>query len=143
MPVKRVSPDEARRMMDEEGYVYVDVRSVPEFDAGHPEGSYNVPLAHAGPRGMVPNPSFVAVMKRRFPPDSRLVVGCRSGGRSLQAAALLLSAGYADVVDQRAGFEGGPDPLGRMEPGWRYCGLPVSRQPLSGRSYADLEADEA
>jgi rhodanese-related sulfurtransferase len=143
MPVKRVSPDEARRMIDDEGYVYVDVRSVPEFDAGHPEGSYNVPLAHAGPRGMVPNASFVEVMKRHFPLDSRIVVGCRSGGRSLQAAALLQSAGYTDVVDQRAGFEGGPDALGRMEPGWRYCGLPVSRQPRFGRSYAELEAGEA
>jgi len=140
MPVKRVSPDEARRMMDEDGYVYVDVRSVPEFDGGHPAGSYNVPLAHAGPRGMVPNPDFVAVMKRHFPLGTRIVVGCRSGGRSLQAAALLLSSGYTDVVDQRAGFEGGPDDLGRMEPGWRHRALPVAQQPLAGRSYADLEA---
>jgi rhodanese-related sulfurtransferase len=36
MPVKRVSAEEARRLMEEQGYVYVDVRSVPEFEAGAP-----------------------------------------------------------------------------------------------------------
>ena len=31
MPVKRVSPDDALELMRKQGYVYVDVRSVPEF----------------------------------------------------------------------------------------------------------------
>ena len=44
MAVKRISPEEARDLMDKEGYVYLDVRSVPEFAAGHPTGAYNIPL---------------------------------------------------------------------------------------------------
>src|SRR4029450_1350588 len=83
MAVTRVSPEEARQMMDEEAYVYVDVRAIPEFEAGHPEGAYNVPLLHARAGTMLPNPDFLAVMQRHFPKDARLVVGCRSGGRSL------------------------------------------------------------
>jgi rhodanese-related sulfurtransferase len=89
---------------------------------------------------MAPNPDFLAVMQRHFPPDARLVLGCRSGSRSLQAAALLQQVGYAQVVDQRAGFEGGQDAFGRSEAGWRPRGLPTSRTATAGRAYADLES---
>jgi rhodanese-related sulfurtransferase len=138
MPIRRVSPEEAKALVDGESYVYVDVRSVPEFEAGHPEGAYNVPLAHLGPAGMAPNPDFLAVMQSNFPKDSKLVVGCRSGGRSLQAATLLQSAGYTNVVDQRAGFEGAPGPSGG-EPGWSRRNLPVSRQAPLDHSYEGLK----
>jgi rhodanese-related sulfurtransferase len=139
MTVKRVTPAEARELMDKEGYAYLDVRSIPEFDAGHPEGAYNVPLLHARAGTMLPNPDFLAVMQRHFPKDSRLVVGCRSGSRSLQAATILQSVGYTQVADQRAGFEGSQDAAGRVDPGWRPLGLPVSRTAGAGRAYADLE----
>ena len=66
MTFKRVSPDEAKALIDREGYVYVDVRSVPEFEAGHPTGAYNVPLMHQGPAGMTPNPDFLDVMEKSF-----------------------------------------------------------------------------
>src|SRR5439155_4605544 len=123
MAVERVSPQQARRLMEEEGYVYVDVRSVPEFQAGHPQGAYNVPILDLGPGGMTPNPQFLAVMEKSFPKDARLLVGCKGGGRSLKAATLLSEAGYTHVVDQRAGFDG-PDGTS----GWRPVGLPVSAQ---------------
>jgi rhodanese-related sulfurtransferase len=140
--VTRVSAEEARKMVDEEGYSYVDVRSIPEFEAGHPEGAYNVPLLHARGGAMMPNPDFLSVMQRRFPTDAKLVIGCQSGARSLQAAMLLQSAGYTDVVDQRSGFEGSRDPYGRIEPGWRPQGLPVSRTAAAGRAYRELERAE-
>lgn len=140
MAVKRVSPDEAHQLMERDGWSYVDVRSVPEFEAGHPEGAYNIPLLHMGPLGMAPNPDFLEVMQKSFVRDAKLVLGCRSGGRSLQAAGLLFSAGFSNVVDQRAGFEGGPAPGGPPEPGWRQKGLPVARQAMTDRSYAALKA---
>ena len=141
MAVKRVSPAEARDLIDKQGYVYVDVRSVPEFAAGHPTGAYNVPLMNMGPGGMTPNPEFLAVM-RAFPKEAKLVVGCKAGGRSARAASLLESAGYTSVVDQRAGFEGAPDPsTGRIgEPGWRPAGLPVTTEAGPGRTYEALKA---
>jgi rhodanese-related sulfurtransferase len=137
MPVKRVSADEAHALMQDEGYAYVDVRSVPEFEAGHPEGAYNVPILHMGPAGMSPNREFLDVMQRRFPKDAKLVVGCRSGGRSLQAVQLLASAGFTDLVDQRAGFDGGMGP-GGFEAGWQPKGLPVATGSPDERSYEVL-----
>ena len=139
MNVKRVSPDEALSLVEKEGYAYVDVRSVPEFEAGHPKGAYNVPIAHLDPMGMSPNPEFLAVMAKAFPKDSKLVIGCKSGGRSLQASGMLLAAGFQNVVDQRAGFQGGMDPSGRPEPGWGPKGLPSSRAAEPGRSWAELK----
>ena len=134
MPLTRVSPDEALELMRTEGYAYVDVRSVPEFEAGHPEGAYNVPLLDMGPTGMTPNPAFLEVVKAHFAPDAKLVLGCKAGGRSLQAATQLLAAGYQNVVDQRAGFDG------HGEPGWAPKGLPVSRAAAPGRAYAELSS---
>jgi len=139
MNVKRVSPEEALSLVEKEGYVYVDVRSVPEFESGHPRGAYNVPLAHLGPQGMSPNPDFLTVMEKTFPKDSKLVVGCKTGGRSLQAATLLLSAGWRSVVDQRAGFQGAMDPSGRPEAGWGPKGLPSSQSAEPGHSWNELE----
>lgn len=133
MSVRRVSPEEAKKLLDQESYVYVDVRSIPEFEAGHPQGAYNVPIAHMGAMGMTPNSNFIAVMQKRFAKDAKLVVGCKSGGRSLQAAMLLQSAGFTGVVDQRAGFDGGPG-----EPGWRPRGLPVSVAAEADHAYEDL-----
>lgn len=141
MSFRRVSPTEAKSLMDEQGYVMIDVRSVPEFEAGHPEGAYNVPLNHAGPTGMVPNPDFLAIVEASFPKDQKLVVACKAGGRSMKAATLLEQAGYADLVDQRAGWSGAADPFGKgMEPGWSAAGLPTALVAAPGRSYAELEA---
>ena len=138
---KRISPEEARDLIEKEGYVYVDVRSVPEFEAGHPTGAYNVPLMNLGPSGMAPNPDFLDVMKRAFPKDARLVVGCKAGGRSARAVAALEQAGYINVVDQRAGFDGAPDPSGRIaEPGWRPKGLPVSKDAARDHTYDGLKS---
>ena len=58
MSVRHVAPTEARELMEKEGFTYVDVRSVPEFQAGHPAGAFNVPLLDVGPMGMAPNPGF-------------------------------------------------------------------------------------
>src|SRR5690349_18406854 len=118
MAIRRVDPDEAARMQAE-GWIYLDVRSVPEFEQGHPAGAYNAPYLHETPAGRVANPDFLRVVAARFPPDARLLVGCRTGSRSLHAAADLLSSGRTEVVDVRGGYAGEPDPLGGVAcAGW-------------------------
>ena len=82
--MKRISPEEAAAKLDE-GYVYLDVRSVPEFEGGHPKGAYNIPLMHAGPRDMSPNTRFIEEVVKTFPKDAKIVVGCKMGGRSMSA----------------------------------------------------------
>lgn len=117
MTIRRISPAEAHDMMGE-GYTYVDVRTPEEFADGHPAGAINVPLGDG----------FVDTIARRFAKDAPLVVGCKSGSRSLRAAQALAAAGFTRVVDQRAGFDGARGPFGEItEPGWTRQGLPVSR----------------
>ena len=127
MSFRRLSPTDAQALIEKEGYSYVDVRSEQEFQGGHPAGAYNVPLLRMGPMGMAPNPDFLKVMEQAFPKDSKLVVGCKMGGRSMKAAALLESAGYTNVVDQQAGFDG-----------WRPAGLPVSTDAAADHTYAGI-----
>jgi rhodanese-related sulfurtransferase len=135
---KRVSPPEAASLL-EAGYRYVDVRSIPEYEQGHPRGALNVPLLHAQSGRMAPNPDFAAVMQANFAKDDKLLIGCKMGGRSAQAAALLEAAGYTNVVDVRGGFSGERDMYGRVAvPGWAESGLPVATAPDPGASYAEL-----
>jgi rhodanese-related sulfurtransferase len=135
---KRVLPAEAAGLVSE-GWTYLDVRSTPEFEQGHPKGAANIPLLNAEGGRMVPNPDFQRVVAANFPKDTKLVIGCKSGGRSLQAAALLTAAGYTSVVDMQGGFGGGRDNMGRVsDPGWADSGLPVATQAEPGKSYQDL-----
>lgn len=139
MPVKRVTPPEAAKLV-ESGWTYVDVRSIPEFVDGHPTGAFNVPIAHLQPgRGMTPNPDFERVMAKHFPKDAKVVVGCKSGGRSYRAADFLQSQGWTSVVDMQGGWDGERDGMGRVVvTGWRDSGLPAEKAPQAGRSYEDL-----
>jgi rhodanese-related sulfurtransferase len=138
--IKRVSPAEAKRLVDEDGYVYIDVRTIPEFEAEHPAGALNVPLMHAGAAGMEPNRDFVAVMSSAFAKDAKLVLGCKGGARSLRAAGVLVQQGFTNIVDQRAGFEAARDPFGQVtEAGWKGAGLPISSGDGGDGSYAKLK----
>jgi rhodanese-related sulfurtransferase len=141
MAIRRVTPEEARELLDE-GWIYVDVRSIPEFEQGHPAGAYNVPFMHAEPgRGMTPNPEFADVMERTFEKGAKLVVGCRSGQRSLRAAEQLTQLGYTELVDMRGGFGGEVDRATGQTTceGWQARGLPTETAAREGRDYSSLK----
>lgn len=141
MAFRRISPAEAQQLMTAEGYHYIDVRSVPEFEQAHPTGARNVPLAHAGPGGMTPNADFLAVMQANFPVDAKLVIGCKSGGRSQRAAMMLEAVGYTNLVEMRGGMTGEADMMGRtVEKGWAQVGLPMASRAEPGASFAELLA---
>ena len=134
--VRRVSVLEAKRLVDE-GYVYLDVRTIEEFGARHPSGAINVPLSLLGPAGTTANAEFLEVIMRVFSLDARIVVGCSSGVRSVRAAEMLLSAGYANVVEIRAGLDGVRNAFGaKTEKGWAEEGLPVSQGTDAGSYFA-------
>ncbi len=132
MSVTRITPPEAAaRLEAEPDTVYVDVRSVREFAAGHPPGAVNVPLADHNDFGMMAaNPRFEEAMKALFPPDTAIICGCAAGGRSLKAAQHLQAQGYTNIVDMAGGFSGS-----RMPPvaGWSAAGLPVA---TDGKTWA-------
>jgi rhodanese-related sulfurtransferase len=93
--MKRISAADSKKLQ-EEGFVYVDVRSEPEFASGHPKGAVNVPFNA---------PDFLELMKSKFAADSKLIIGCQVGGRSMRASALLEQNGYSNVADNTGGFE--------------------------------------
>jgi phage shock protein E len=83
----RVSGPEAVRLV-KAGARLVDVRTRGEFAGGHLDGAVNVPLQELGAR-----------LSELHPGDKPLVVYCRSGARSAQAASLLRGAGFTQVHD--------------------------------------------
>jgi rhodanese-related sulfurtransferase len=132
--INAVTPEEAAQLMSE-GRVYVDVRSEAEFEQGHPPGALNVPVSTRG----VPNPDFVAVMQAAFGRDEALILGCGSGPRSRRAAGFLAEAGFTQLSEMPAGWDGARDAFGRVEPGWKRKGLPIETGKPSGQSYDDVK----
>ena len=144
MSVKNVTVREAHQKQAD-GYTYVDVRSIPEFNQGHPAGAVNVPLLHRDERTgqMSPNQDFVPVMKSAFPRDAKLLIGCQAGARSAQAAQLLEAAGFTDVTNVLGGFGGARDQMGTVRQGWSQAGLPIDRTAAPGASYDELRSKAA
>jgi rhodanese-related sulfurtransferase len=140
--IKGVTPEEAQRLM-QDGWLYVDVRSEPEFEHGHPPGALNVPLLHAGPGGMQPNPEFLQIMQSAFAREERLLLGCRSGGRSRRAAEMLQQLGYTQLADLVTGWEGTRDDFGRPIPGWGPRGFPAESGAPEGQRYQDVRRRKA
>ena len=91
------------------GFKYLDVRTPEEYAGGHIAGSVNVPVwVRDESQQMVPNEAFVRAVEERFPDKEgvKLCVGCLSGKRSDAATTLLANAGYSNLVDMSAGFQG-------------------------------------
>jgi rhodanese-related sulfurtransferase len=139
MTIEQIDPAEAYRRM-QGGAVYLDVRSVVEFERGHATGAMNVPILHADPAGgMAPNPDFVAVCLANVTLETLLVVGCAVGGRSQRACELLAARGYANLANVHGGFSGARDPMGGLvAAGWIDLGLPVATVAPAGSDYAAL-----
>lgn len=141
MEIKRITPEQAKELLDSQtGYIYLDVRTVPEFEAGHILGAKNVPVVEPDPSGrMQLNPRFLETVEANFGKDVKCITGCQKGGRSMKAAELLLAAGFSDVLDMRGGFGGETDDMGRLIfPGWAPRGLPTSRDSAAEDRYENL-----
>lgn len=104
-----VTPEEARTLVEwPPGVMVVDVRTVEEYDAGHLPGARRIQLDEIA----------AAIDAGQFPatPDAPLLVYCRAGGRSAQAAALLSERGFQRVYDLEGGITA-----------WGEAGQPVLR----------------
>lgn len=136
MPIQQINPEQAKKILDENSEaLYVDVRSVREFEQGHAEGAINIPLLDHNEDGqMLPNPDFLAVMEAQVPKDKVLIVACQAGGRSQKACEQLEMKGYQNLSNMMGGFGGTP-----QTPGWKQSGLPVSQDNGEGISYESLK----
>lgn len=82
-----ISPANYQQEFTSKQHVLLDVRTPEEFATGHIPGAVNISV------------ETLASHLDEVPTDQPVVVYCRSGNRSAQAADILTSAGYKSVYD--------------------------------------------
>ena len=87
---KQISQEEAKEMMlRDDGHIVVDVRRQDEYDAGHIPGAI-----------LIPNEDIGTVPLEELPNlDQIILIYCRSGNRSKQAAQKLFDMGYTNLYE--------------------------------------------
>lgn len=87
---KQISQTEAKQMMQQNnGYVIVDVRRQDEFDSGHIKDAI-----------LIPNESITDQKPSELPDLNQVIlIYCRSGNRSKQAAQKLADMGYTNIYE--------------------------------------------
>ena len=87
---RQISMDEAVAMMEQEnGYIILDVRTPAEFAEKHIPNAINIPNETIGTDEISALPDK----------DQLIMVYCRSGRRSKEAAEKLVKLGYTNVVE--------------------------------------------
>ena len=87
---RQIAMDEAVDMMAQEtGYIILDVRRPDEFAAGHIPNAINVPNESIGTSDIPELPDKTQL----------IMVYCRSGRRSKEAAEKLVKLGYTNIVE--------------------------------------------
>ena len=127
-----LSPTDAHRLVAAGMARLIDVRSRFEYEfVGRVPGSVLVEWRVYEPDGTDrvkarPNEQFVAQLSAVAKPDETLLFLCRSGVRSIGAAAAAAAAGYNNCYNVLEGFEGDKDANGHRGNigGWRKAGLP-------------------
>ena len=86
----QISQEEAKQMMEQDGtQIIVDVRTQEEYDSGHIPGAICIPNESIGTEHPEELPDL----------DQAILVYCRSGNRSKQAAQKLFDMGYINVYE--------------------------------------------
>lgn len=88
---QKITPDVAKKMIDEGNVVIIDVREPEEITSeGRIKGSVNVPMGQLRPG-----------QKLEAAPDlnQKILVHCRSGVRAERAAKILVETGYKHVYN--------------------------------------------
>ena len=87
---RQITMEEAVTMMQEEsGYIILDVRTAEEYSEKHIPGAINIPNETIGADDIPELPDK----------DQLILIYCRSGNRSKQAAQKLADAGYTNIVE--------------------------------------------
>lgn len=120
-----VTPPQAWQLFSRGEALLIDVRSNEERKfVGHVPDSLHV--AWATGTSLTRNPRFAREIETRFKKDQVLLLLCRSGKRSAEAARALAKVGFTSVFNVLEGFEGDLDDeqqRGRAN-GWRFHRLP-------------------
>lgn len=87
---KQISQSEAHDMMSrDDGHIVVDVRRRDEYDSGHIEGAI-----------LIPNETISDTPPKELPDkDQIILIYCRTGRRSKEAAQKLFDMGYTNIYE--------------------------------------------
>ncbi|WP_130836424.1 rhodanese-like domain-containing protein [Lachnoclostridium sp. Marseille-P6806] len=87
---RTISQEEAKEILDsDEDYILLDVRTQEEYDEKHIPGAI-----------LIPNETIGTVPPEELPDlNQKILVYCRSGNRSRQAAEKLAAMGYTEILD--------------------------------------------
>ncbi|MBM4405237.1 MAG: MBL fold metallo-hydrolase [Chloroflexi bacterium] len=114
--VRTMTPEEAKRRIEGTGALALDVREPDEYtdEFGHVPGSRLIPVGQVAHR-------LGELEEFR---GKEIITICRSGGRSLTAAAVLMQAGFGNVASMSEGMMG-----------WNLRKYPIEREarPSRGR----------
>ena len=86
---RKISAEDAKKMMDEGTPTVLDVRELSEYNEGHIEGALLLPYTEIAARAGSELPDK----------DALILIYCRSGNRSEIAAKELMKLGYTKVYD--------------------------------------------
>lgn len=89
-PYRQISQEEAKKMMDTQEVIILDVREQDEYDSGHIPGAVLLPV------GAIDEDTAAAVIPAK---DATVLVYCRSGNRSKTASSALAELGYTNVYE--------------------------------------------
>lgn len=126
--VNFVNPDEAKKLVTDEGYAVLDVRDKTQYERAHIKSCYHVPLfienqdsdfgtiikrtVHNNFSGLffgLPftklNDKFVDSVQSQLSPQSKLLIVCQEGLRSTAAATKLEAAGFKNVACVTSGLQ--------------------------------------
>ncbi len=84
-----ITAEEAKKMMDESQVMVIDVRTPEEYKEGHVDKAINLPLDQIANE----------IMKVLPDKEATVLLYCRSGNRSAQAAKILSDLDYTKVYD--------------------------------------------
>ena len=122
-----LTPKEAWRLIQEHpAATLIDIRSEEELALiGRVPGAIEIEWKQYPDWNR--NPRFDAEIRRALAPDALIVLLCRSGVRSNEAATHLAAEGLENCFNVLEGFEGDKNPAGqRVINGWKVRGLPWS-----------------
>lgn len=92
--------------LQKQGYMLIDVRTIPEFKFSHPKDSKNIPIYHDRNGERILNENFVDQVDYAVGgnTDKPIILICRSGSRTIEAANLLAKNGFSNVYNIKQGF---------------------------------------
>lgn len=87
--IEVISPEKGKTMLEQGGYTLVDVRTQAEYEQGHIPGAL-----------LIPNETIEDTQPELLPDlNAPVIVYCRSGRRSAEAAQKLSDIGYTQIYD--------------------------------------------